>query len=333
MTAPSLRLLLSTLIDYAGLFSPAALNMSAAVAAYERYSRSSYRWMLGRFVVSLSQLPQFETCLEQLSRQYAAAFWPLSIALAPSAEALDRLAPWLKKQNKLTISALEFEMATADAIAPLLPHLPPHSDLFFTVPLDDNTLPNYLSTLQGTRAAVNVHTGGPTAADFPSAEALAQFIVACASARIPFKATDGLSHPLRSWQTLPNGTTVQMHGFLNVALAAAFAYGYSATTAEVTAILNIDTPDALIFLAQEIICQSPNRFQTSAISASARHLPLEILAHVRSRYFLGISSCSFQKPQAELYQLGVTNVIDARATASNCIVRKGAPKTLRLSSV
>ena len=331
MTAPSLRLLLSTLIDYAGLFSPAVPNMSAAVAAYERYSRNSHRWMLGRFVLSLSQLPQFEICLEQLSQRYAAAFWPLSIVLAPSIEALDKLAPWLKKQDKLTISALEFELATVDAIAPLLPHLPPHSDLFFTVPLDAS-LPDYLSTLQGTSAAVNVRTGGLTAADFPSADALAQFIVACAGARIPFKATDGLHHPLRSWQTLPDGTIVQMHGFLNVALAAAFAYGYSATAAEVATILKIDPPDALICSAQEIICQNPTRLPTAALSAGAKHLPLEILARVRSRYFLGIGSCSFQKPQAELYQLGVMNVLDPGVTASNCIVRNGA-KPLRLSSV
>lgn len=302
MTAPSLRLLLSTLIDYAGLFPPARLNLPAAVAAYEQYSATPHRWMLGRFVLSLSQLSQFEACLDRLDQQYAAAFWPLSIILDPSPEALESLAPWLEKQHRFTVSALEFKVGDVDAIAPLLPLLPPHSDLFFEVPLDA-TLPDYIGVLQGTRAAVKVRTGGLAPANFPTADVLAQFLVTCAAARIPFKATAGLHHPLRSWHSLPSGHAVRMHGFLNLAIAAAFAYGYGATAAEVASVLQIDTPDDLIFSGHEIICHSPLWSEEPELSCVAGHLPLEILARVRSRYFLGIGSCSFQAPIAELYRL------------------------------
>lgn len=314
MTVPSLQLLFSTLIDYAGLFPPAQLDLPAAVSAYEHYSTTPHRWMLGRFVLPLTQLPQFEDCLNHLDRQYAAAFWPLSIVLPASIQALEMLAPWLEKQHRFTISALEFRLAAADAngevgadaIAPLLPHLPPHSDLFFEVPLDA-TLPDYIAVLQGTRAAVKVRTGGLTAADFPTVEALAQFLATCAAARLPFKATAGLHHPLRSWQTLPNGQSVKMHGFLNLAIAAAFAYGHGATAAEIASILQIETLDALTFSDHEIICPSPLWSQALGLSNVARHLPLnlplDLLARVRSRYFLGIGSCSFQDPLTELYRL------------------------------
>ena len=310
MTVPSLRLLLSTLIDYAGLFPPAELELSQVVADYERYSASSYRWLLGRLVLPLSQMAQFETCLDRLDQQYAPAFWPLSIMLEPSSQALDALAPWLEKQHRFTVSALEFKRGDVGAIASLLSQLPPHSDLFFEVPLDA-TLPDYLAVLQGTRAAVNVRTGGVTAADFPSITTLAQFVAACASARIPFKATAGLRHPLRSRQRLSNGSSVEMHGFLNVALAAAFAYGYGATADEIATILQIDTSDALIFSAQEIICHSPLWSQELELSTVAGHLPLEILANVRSRYFLGVGSCSFQTPLADLYRLGLLSNVAA----------------------
>ena len=64
-----------------------------------------------------------------------------------------------------------------------------------------------------------------------------------------------------------------------------FAYGYGATAAEIASILQIDTPDALIFSAQEIICHSPLWSQEPELSTVAGHLPLEILANVRSRYF------------------------------------------------
>ena len=313
MTAPSLRLLLSTLFDYAGLFPPAKLNLSTAVSAYEGYSATPHRWMLGRFVLPLSQLAQFERCLDRLEQQYAAAFWPLSIILDPSLQALEQLAPWLEKQQRFTISALEFKLGSADAIAPLLPHLPPHSDLFFEVPLDA-TLPNYLAVLQGTRAAVKVRTGGLTAAAFPSITNLTQVIAACASARIPFKATAGLHHPLRGVYPLANGSYVPMHGFLNVALAAAFAYGCQATTEEIATLLQVETPDRLIFSAQEIICHDLLQSQKPESSTTAGHLPLEVLAHARSRHFLGIGSCSFQDPVAELHQLSLLS--DTASTPS-----------------
>jgi len=47
----SLRVLLEHLIDYAGLFPPAALSMQDAVRNYARYRDGEYAWALGRFVV------------------------------------------------------------------------------------------------------------------------------------------------------------------------------------------------------------------------------------------------------------------------------------------
>jgi hypothetical protein len=47
----SLRALLEGLIDYAGLFPPAALSMQDAVRNYARYREGEYAWALGKFVV------------------------------------------------------------------------------------------------------------------------------------------------------------------------------------------------------------------------------------------------------------------------------------------
>src|SRR6185436_2132053 len=51
MIARSLRVLLADLIDYAGLFPPAALSMQDAVRNYARYAEGEHAWMLGKFVV------------------------------------------------------------------------------------------------------------------------------------------------------------------------------------------------------------------------------------------------------------------------------------------
>src|ERR1022692_3226148 len=58
--------LLRDLIDYAGLFPPASLAMSAAVANYDGYSRSEWNWILGRFIVPVSRLGEFEAVLAGL---------------------------------------------------------------------------------------------------------------------------------------------------------------------------------------------------------------------------------------------------------------------------
>ncbi|HET8796166.1 MAG TPA: hypothetical protein VFO89_00655, partial [Thermoanaerobaculia bacterium] len=52
MTARSLHTLLAGLIDYAGLFPPAALPMDEAVRNYARYRDGGHAWALGKFVVT-----------------------------------------------------------------------------------------------------------------------------------------------------------------------------------------------------------------------------------------------------------------------------------------
>jgi hypothetical protein len=47
----SLHVLLENLIDYAGLFPPAALSMQDAVRNYARYRDGEYAWALGKFIV------------------------------------------------------------------------------------------------------------------------------------------------------------------------------------------------------------------------------------------------------------------------------------------
>jgi len=56
MLARSAKELFSGLIDYAGLFPPAALSMADAVRNYDAYRKGEHAWMLGRFIVPLAKL-------------------------------------------------------------------------------------------------------------------------------------------------------------------------------------------------------------------------------------------------------------------------------------
>jgi len=56
MLARSAKELFSGLIDYAGLFPPAALSMADAVRNYDAYRKGEHAWMLGRFIAPLAKI-------------------------------------------------------------------------------------------------------------------------------------------------------------------------------------------------------------------------------------------------------------------------------------
>ncbi len=57
MTKSSLKNFLSKIIDYAGMFPPANLDLKSAFNNYLDYiSNSPYSWMLAKFIIPASKL-------------------------------------------------------------------------------------------------------------------------------------------------------------------------------------------------------------------------------------------------------------------------------------
>lgn len=54
------------LIDYAGLFPPAKLEMDAAVRNYARYRDSKYNWILSHFICPAARLPELDAYFPEL---------------------------------------------------------------------------------------------------------------------------------------------------------------------------------------------------------------------------------------------------------------------------
>jgi hypothetical protein len=72
-----------------------------------------------------------------------------------------------------------------------------------------------------------IRTGGVKPEAIPAVAEVAAFIRACAERKLAFKATAGLHHPVRAEQALTyalDSPRAVMHGFLNVFLAACFAW-------------------------------------------------------------------------------------------------------------
>jgi hypothetical protein len=208
----ALRELLRGLIDYAGVYPPASLELPEAVSNYWTYRNGPYAWMLGRFVIPSAR-----------------------VADVPDEFPLSVIAPDKKQERAGDIEYIEIPV-TADPA--------------------------------GLAARAKIRTGGPTADAYPSAEDLARFLHRAAAARVPFKATAGLHHPLPS---------PPMHGFVNLFLAACRVW-HGATEADALATLR----------------------ETSV------HFDLtpEQIRDARADFAISFGSCSFEEPIENLHRLG-----------------------------
>jgi hypothetical protein len=192
------------------------------------------------------------------------------------------------ENRALEIAAVELAPVLPGDVAALAARVPRSFEVFFELPLDDR-LDERLAAVAAAGAGAKVRTGGADATAFPSAEALAHFIAACARERVPFKATAGLHHPLRSTHSFgePLAPLVEMHGFLNLAAAAALASSRATSTEEIAALLCETSAEAF-------------RFENDGLGWRGRWLPLEALAASRRALFRSFGSCSFAEPVAGL---------------------------------
>ena len=73
LTDRASRILLEGLIDYAGLFAPAALAMPNAVRNYAHYRAAGTGWILGRFICPAQSLALFSERADPLLPRDAGA--------------------------------------------------------------------------------------------------------------------------------------------------------------------------------------------------------------------------------------------------------------------
>lgn len=292
MTAP--RALLAGIVDYAGLFPPAGLDMSAAVRNYAQYRASDDAWMLGRFVVPAARLDDFARALDGIAP--AGGAWSVSALLGASiTEDLARIAAFESTHGaRAVIDSLEAKASDVAGIDRLAAEPLGTRSVFVEIPVAGE-----IDVLVGAVAGAGLHakirTGGVTTDAFPSPEAVVRFIRACVGANVSFKATAGLHHPIRSRYRLtyesdaPVGT---MFGFLNVFLAAA-AVARAAPDADVLALLD-ETRAGAFAITEHGITWGELRFGGDELRA------------VRNRVALSFGSCSFREPVDELRALSTS---------------------------
>jgi len=289
------RALLEQLVDYAGLFPPAALGMERAVEAYAAHRRSPEAWMLGRFVLPAVRLEEFaRAAAPHLPESPGENTWKIAtlVGEAPGDDVACIRAFNGSHAGRATIDVAELKPGSIETVERSLALLPESLLAYVEVPIAGDLQP-LLRALAARATRAKIRTGGLTAEAFPEPGALARFLVACREAGCAFKATAGLHHPVRAMHPLsyaadsPRGF---MHGFLNLLAAAALARG-GAPVEELEAVLREERPGAFVF-------------DDDAFSWRSRRITTAALAETRSGFVLGFGSCSFSEPVAELRSLG-----------------------------
>jgi hypothetical protein len=292
----SAEALLAGLVDYAGLFPPAALSMEDATAEYAMWRRAPEAWMLGRFVSPAARLADLARVADvHLPEPGAAPPWRLSALLGADVRGEAALVDSFNRSQagRAVVDSVELKAANREDAADALESLPPGLAAFVELPIDVDLEP-LLAVLKARGARTKVRTGGVVPEAIPGPSALARFVAACAAAGVPFKATAGLHHPVRSEQSLtyePGAPRAVMHGFVNVFAAAAIARS-GATRADLEELLSEEDPGAF-------------RFEPGGLRWRGRLLPTDDIARARQGLALSFGSCSFADPVRDLRALGV----------------------------
>jgi hypothetical protein len=281
---------LNRLIDYAGLFPPAGLDMLTSTRNYASYRSGKYAWALGRLIVPVARLTEFSAALMEVGSDEQLTPWLLGALSTGDAQQDARLISGLDKRVAV-VDVLESKAANLAEVHKLLSAVPPKTTLYVEFPLKNCR--QMIPALKEGNARAKIRTGGVTADAIPSVEQVAEFLAACAEAKVPFKATAGLHHPLRSVQQLtyePGSASALMNGFINVFVAAIIAY-YGATEEKVLAVLNEQDPTAF-------------RWSRHALAWRDQELSAEQIREARENVAIGFGSCSFTEPIADLLDLG-----------------------------
>lgn len=318
-----LRVLLNEIVDYAGSFPPASLPLVTALEKYAACRESEWSWLLGRFVCPAARLQELSNPLRQFETTAPLRFSILTAGGDTDRQFLGSMEADLRSAHEFGLE--HGDHVVIDQIEARIPRSLLGADVvalrrfidrwhatlseagfdkasvFMEIPMDAN-LRQTLPVVSGAVAAFNraadernrvrfgikMRTGGTEAADIPPVEFVAQLVVACRDAGVPYKATAGLHHPIRRYHA---SIGTRMHGFLNLFVAAALAEAHE-----------LDEEAVGRILADE----NPVHFQFAAEHAAWTHLTADarIIERVRARRALSFGSCSIEEPIADLRSLG-----------------------------
>ena len=295
----TVEVLLSRLIDYAALFPPAGLAMLPAVTNYDSYLASEYSWMLGRFIVPAGRLNEFDEVLGRLPVADSKR-WGLSALLGtdPSAD-MARIVDFNSRASgsgsgrSAVVESVEVKADDPADVARKAGIVPREFTAYFEIPPAAHE-GECVAAIADCGCRAKIRTGGETPDKFPDSARLIEFVRLCANAKVPFKATAGLHHPIRlvhRFTYQPDSPSGMMHGFLNVFLVAAFVKA------------GMETHPAMELLEEQ--SAAALQFDSGGVEWRGHRLNCQQIAVARQDFSVSFGSCSFTEPVDDLRSLGL----------------------------
>jgi hypothetical protein len=292
----SVRLLLSEIIDYAGLFPPSQVSMAEAVLNYATYKNSNYGWMLGRFVVPVSRIDEFiESAGEMVSRD-SNGVWKLAVVAGEDInDTIRRITDFNREYGPGVLAdVLEVKANTSSKIENTVAALPKEITAYFEISTGE-AFAELVATLSIKGQRAKIRTGGVERESFPTSKQIIRFVRTCMAANVPFKATAGLHHPIRCFKPLTyeeNSAQGTMHGFLNMLLMTAFARE-SFRVSLLEEVMEEEFEEAFEFTERGVRWRDIHTLSNSHLS------------WLRQKGMHSFGSCSFDEPVEDLRKLGL----------------------------
>lgn len=292
------------LIDYAGLFPPAALPLRDSVDHFFHYMQGDDAWMLGSFVLPMAQL---EALGEILGEQGSEEEMALTVLPKPmeTEEDIDQilrqdlrgvrhfLNEW---EGRVRVDSFEMPLPdgldSGEAVSQIM-------DCFCEEGFSEQKVyfeckPENLNEflLEALRvhdgAYYKLRCGGVNAEAFPAAEQIVAVIQMCRRTGVGMKFTAGLHHPVRHYS---EEVKCKMFGFFNVFGAVMLAQEYDFDDATLLDLVKEENSQAFRFSDDGFFwrdwCIAPDRIQ-----------------QLREELCHSYGSCSFDEPREDLVQLG-----------------------------
>lgn len=290
----AVQALLGRIVEYAGLFPPAALDMETALRNYQRYTETEEFWLLGGFVLPASRLVEFAGAFEKVWGTEQERPWTLKVVCAghtpDDARAIAEF-----QQGAVFIGSLEARAQDRRAAKEVLESLPAARSRYVEFPAEKAA--EVLPVLADYGARAKIRMGG-SGAPVPSVETVARFLIACAKEQVAWKATAGLHSPLRA-EVREAGQSTMHHGFVNLFLAGALAY-YGADEQAIVNTLHVRGPKEFR-LDDDVV-----RWDAASPASVSQEQMLiaDQIEKARSEFAIGFGSCSFEEPVEGLKFLG-----------------------------
>ncbi len=280
---PALETLLDGVIDYAGLFPPAKLDMEPALREYLGHLNGPESLLVNRFVCPVGRLAELGDLLHTLAPEEQFGICVIGSAIATLANDIEFMRGFSQRFGE-NFEIEGYEVRSSDDVEGSLRAIQKlaNLDLYLEIPFGDGTTDALHIIANSEAASAKARTGGAEPKDYPTSEQLANFLRECLDLNLSFKLTAGLHHPVRR---------NEMHGFLNVLVALALAEEHDLNRAEIAAILSEENARSFVI-------------EPSEVGYKDMRASLESIDAVRT-LFAGFGSCSVSEPVEDLRALGL----------------------------